>query len=238
MEKKLEIFGSYEKGITDSKIIIGHNNTKYIVGGNARYNIRSNIIDWELMKNNSADQKNQINWINSVLKLPKYIDNTDTLCAILQELMSLSHIDFLKFLEKSLNLNEAIIIQLRRLFYIIVQKDTKDMCQIEFCPYEPVKRITQLLDAMNKINTIKIGVDLESFDKIKTIVNDIKNIKKLKDSKIDIIFQEQENDNLSKKIDKFVKIYEAVYPELQQIERDNITVAQKIEDICNIIEDF
>jgi hypothetical protein len=245
MIANLEIFGSYEASLNESKIMKGHNNINYVVGGNARYFTRSNIIDWNsVSKMNIGDAKIRV--INDIIKFPTYIDNHEMLCQAVHEINKLTNMEFLKLLENSLNLKESLVIQLRRLFYIIDKINASQNSEnsiisnysrpIEFCPYEPIKRIEILLDAWPDLdmdyNTLyyninPIALQLSRLNKKKIKLYDFKlpvtNLKK---------------STITTEMDKFINLYTSSYKVLHDIENINIEIAKKIEKINDILAEF
>jgi hypothetical protein len=97
--------------------ILGGYDANYSVGNNALYKIRGNILDWKLLPKKSNKLK-QIQTVNDILNLGKFIDNPKTLCKIIKEIYNLPDADLMKALSKSLNLQEPLEIALRKLYYV------------------------------------------------------------------------------------------------------------------------
>lgn len=244
MTTNLEIFGSYEASLNESKIIKGHNGINYVVGGNARYFTRSNIIDWTAVsKENIGEAKIRV--INDIMRFPTYIDDRELLLQTLHEINKLPSTEFLKLLENSLNLKESLLIQLRRLFYIIdkinASMNSEDSIipnyirPTEFCPYEPVRRIEILLEAWP---TLDKDYD-RLFYKITPLVSQLYKINKKKSK----LYEFKLDSNIKKstitaEMDNFITLYTSAYEVLHNIENINIGIAQKIEKINNILENF
>lgn len=234
----LEKYGSYENSITESKIIKGHNNVKYVVGGNARYKTRSNIIDWDLV--DKSNNKSKIKVINDIMQFPEYIDDSEILCTILNIILKLNDMDFAKLMEKSLNLNESIQVQLRRLFYIIdninKQAANKYESPTTYCPYEPIKRINILLN----VNIKEIPALSLKYSTISNITDNIKNIlikkHKLQNIKNATNINQDNQKNITNIMDAFMARYTNIYDTLHQIENTNIEVSQEIEQILDLLE--
>lgn len=237
----LEIYGSYEKSISESKIIKGHGNIKYVVGGNARYATRSNIIEWGLVVKSPVAK--QIKVINDILQFPQYLDDHETLQAVLHEINALSAKDFYKLLENSLQLKDALMIQLRRLFYIIdvlCQKQSTSIIQhnykrpTEFCPYEPVKRIQMLLDVWHDDKDYtKVYAALKPLlmDFIVLLQKKYKLLStKLKSAKA--------AHDITGEMNVFVVRYKSAYNTLDALEKINVQVAQRMEKILDVLESF
>ena len=229
----LEIFGSYEKSLAESKIITGHNNIKYVIGGNARYYTRGNITDWNSI--DKSDVKLQIKTINDILKFPIYIDDEKLLLRALYEINNLHSGDFFKLLEKALNLKESILIQLRRLFYIVkkfITTDTEDKT-IEFCPYEPIVRIESLLDSWP-------GMDLDCSELYYTLQTPIAKLDQLIEKKNKLLYLKMANSEkkstITDEMDKFLSSYKNGYQILYNLEKINIEIALQLEKINDLLE--
>lgn len=241
----LEIFGSYEMSLTESKIITGHNKIKYVVGGNARYQTRSNIIEWNMV--NKPNMGNaQVKVINDILQFPEYIDDREVLYHLLQEVNKLPDEDFFKLLENSLNLKEALIIQLRRLFYIIDRMNTMQnqpnsitpnyVRPTEFCQYEPIKRISILLEAGSNSDTDQT----ELYNQIKPLVDNFERLVDKKNKLFTTLLKykvsKQKTTDISSEMNKFIEKYLATYDVLHKIELSNVMIAQSLETILNLME--
>jgi hypothetical protein len=252
-EDDLKIYGSYEK---NTKTIKGHNNIRYAVGGTARHNIRSNIIDWKLIQQNDNQQNDnqqndnqqndnqqndnqqndkKIKIINDILNLPEYISDQDSLIEILKEV---SNTGTLEFLIKSLNLNEPIIIQLRRLFYILKSNNSTNPNHndITFCPYDSQTRLNNLL---NKLDGISIDVCKESnlrslIDQIIALYDKKKSI--LAGNKAQYEKEVVYGKTLDESIDVFMQLYKNNYQNLFDIENINIDIAQILESISDLLD--
>lgn len=242
-----KIVGGYKSSLNDSKIITGYNNIKYMVGGNARYKTRSNVIDWNLVDKTNFGEA-QIKVINEIMQFPEYLTDKKIIYEILVQITKLPNIDFLNLLEKSLNLNEGIIIQLRRLFYIIDKINKIDKIDkinkiyirpTEFCQYEPVNRINILL---NLPTNIMVSDLIE--EQLKNLIININN---LTNEKLEIKNQEEtsefividkntcEKNNLTcEKMTEFISRYTSTYDALYKIEKINIIISQELEKICNL----
>lgn len=188
----------------ETNLIKGHDDTLYVTGGNAKYNVQSNIVSLEAMKNS---------------KSVKGFEQID---------LQLSNEEFLKELEKSLNLDESIVIQLRRLFYVLPDSKNQDK---KFCHKNPKQCILNLLDL----------TDTDFFnkekDKIKQIIKGIEyNIEKR-----DVIRSKFDKSQVIGDasiyvfdIDVFINIYKKSLPILEEIEQININIAKKIEELISI----
>jgi hypothetical protein len=237
--EKLIIFGSYESSLASSTVLIGHDNVNYVVGGNAANSLRSNIIDWEL----STDRTSQINTINSIFQF-----NDDMLALIekdsfvlsdfIQDMNKLHDNELLLLLEKSMNLKESIVIVLRRLFYIIQVLIPGSF--IKFCPYEPEKRIQDLLidindDFGNSDNNIDISKIKIIICNINTLIDKKKALMISSSTKAEEIPSIIENDiNIDMEI--FMKRYINLYPTLVDIEKINIEIAEQISVLITTIK--
>lgn len=235
LEKELLVYGSYEKSLHQTEVIVGHQNVVYMVGGNAHYNVRSNVIDWRLSQAENA--ANLVGQINSILNLSTYVDDELILSNLLDELAELNFTDLIKFLEKSLRLNEAVCIQLRRLFYIIQNianhGKVEQEPEIKFCPYEPVTRINRLLEQAN------IMINSQDYDNIITLIEEANElIHKKREITTDQPnpYKTGQDQDILEKISNFIKIYGEIYPALEETEKLNIQIAKKLESICNILE--
>lgn len=232
-----EIFGSYEKSLTELRTIMGHNNTIYMVGGNARFYLKSGIQEWEL--SSKMDIKSQIKIINQILNISPQIIDPDDMYIFLLEINKLSGHKFIKFMEKSMKLYEPIEIQLRKLFYTILDKFTdggkNDKYHTEFCKYEPLYRINTLLNTLDQ-NDLKMPISNENYQKIYNAYNDIKNII---ESKNDETFTHNPNidskSNLTSLMDFIIKSYKLLFPILKNIERKNIKISKNIEIISDVV---
>jgi hypothetical protein len=244
------------------------------MGGNSRNNARGIVIDWNLAlktfnktshKLGSQPKKSKeilIHHINKILNLVEYVHNPETLCELLHEMFELQPSDYVKFLEHTLNLNEAIIIQLRKLFYVFVELDKDDKYRVEFCPFTPIARIEKLLDLMHadkENEALSYEIKDSKFKELEDIIDEIKeyvykrdiirdnansndtlkNI--LKDGiKVESMdYNEHNNDKvlfnkLIQYMDKFIKSCEILYKSLDDIEKINIEIASKIERLASI----
>lgn len=235
-----EIFGSYENSLNDSKMLIGHNDTTYMVGGNARYNLKSNIEEWELASNSNVT--NLIKIINQMLNISPQITDSDNLYIFLQEVNKLQKIEFIKFMEKSLNLYEPIQIQLRKIFYVILDKFTNggknDKYHIGFCKFEPLTRINNLLNALDQ-NDLSISITDEQYDKI---YNQYQKIKDLTESKhADLNFtlggdSIDSVDSLKSLMDHIIESHKPLFPILNDIEKKNIQIAECLSDMAEVLK--
>jgi hypothetical protein len=234
IEPKLEIFGSYEKSLTESKIIVGHDKIKYVVGGNARYTTRSNIIDWNLVKSENIGDS-QIKTINNILQFPEYIDDRETLYKLLHQINKLKTSDFLKLLENSLNLKESIMIQLRRLFYIVdkINGVPGYIKPTGFCPYVPVQRIEILLaeNAEVKLDYTALYKTIHPF--VIQYISLIKKKSTLFNSKLQSVESKSQYNKINIEMNKFVSLYTSAYDTLHAIENVNVEIAQCFEKICD-----
>lgn len=231
-EDTKEIFGSYEKSLSDSKTITGHNNTVYMVGGNARYNLKSNIDEWGLAANSGID--NQIKIINQILNISPQITDSDELSIFLQELIKLKQDEFVKFMEKSMNLYEPIQIQLRKLFYAILDKFTddgkNDKYHIGFCKFEPITRINALLNMLDKAD-LETPILVEQFQKIADAVAAIEILSESKRMNINFTIGGAIIDSavdLKPLMDRIVELHGPLFPVLNAIEKKNILIAENI----------
>jgi hypothetical protein len=246
MNNITEIFGSYEKSLSESKTLIGHNDTTYMVGGNARYNLKSNMEEWELASNSNLNgQINSINLIkiiNQILNISPQITDHDELYIFLQELNKLKNDEFVKFMEKSLNLYEPIQIQLRNLFYVILNKFTdggkNDKYHVGFCKFEPLTRINNLLNALDP-SDLSVYVTDGQFDKI---IEQYTKIKFLIESKLgDSNFANggapiDSNDNLKSLMDRIIESHKPLFPILNKIEKKNIEIAECLAAMSEVLK--
>lgn len=219
--------------------IIGHDATTYVIGGNASYNIRGNILDWE-----SDNKLNKIELTNQILNLPNKLDSNE-LVIMLKKLLNLQNIDFVKFLEKSLNLREAIIIQLRRLFYSFDKFDSLSKKNKVFCHKDPKTCILTLI----KNSSLNLShLNLSNLEKsLEEIISDIENeIKKREELRSFLSFKDgndkknKDKKNKDKKIEKYMSILinrcKVALPTLEQIEQSNNAIAKHMERMANIME--
>lgn len=163
MEESLKIYGSYQDTFNES--VMGHNNTKYIVGGNSRYNLRNNTIEFESLKAADLDVGIKIKQINTLLRLNPYILDMEELCQYLNTVLEKPTHEIISFLENSLNLKEPINIVLRKLFYILIKYDTMDQTRVEFCKLEPVVRTKKLVDSLNDLNIPILSKHMDNLEK-------------------------------------------------------------------------
>lgn len=242
----LEIYGSYEKSLSESKTITGHDNIKYVVGGNARYATRSNIIDWQSVST-SHFGTTQIKIINDIFNFPEYISDQETLLVLLYEINKLKSSNFYKLLENSLNLKESLVIQLRRMFYIIDAICTKQNITnalthnytrpTEFCQYEPVKRIHILLEHWRETDTNCTTL----YAALKPLI--IQFIK-LTQQKHKLLSTPLKKSSVKQTIDlvaemsTFVSRYKKSYDTLHTIENTNVKIACVLESINAVLESF
>lgn len=233
----VEGFGSYRDNINNSEIIQGHENTLYVMGGNAQYNIQSNMISWDNIKNSSElSSKDQIILINQILRLPSKIESKDALNKKIEEILGLPNKDFIEFLENSLNLNESIIVELRRLFYIFIECDAKnkkaDKIDKKFCHKNPKKCIIDLLestsiltDLVTSNNSIvkmlkEIEAEIEKRNEIRNAFNKIPN----------------DTDDIEKNMDNFIDNCKDASSTLEEIESINNSIAKKLEKLAKELE--
>jgi hypothetical protein len=189
----------------ETNLIKGHDDTLYVTGGNAKYNVQSNIVSLEAMKNS---------------KVVKDFEQID---------LQLSDEEFLKELEKSLNLDESIVIQLRRLFYALPNSKNQDK---KFCHKNPKQCILNLLDLTDE------DVFNKEKDKIKQIIKGIEyNIEKR-----DVVRSKFDKSQITGEasiyvfdIDVFINIYKKSLPILEEIEQININIAKKIEELITVL---
>jgi len=234
-----EIFGSYEQSLNDSKTLIGHNDITYMVGGNARYNLKSNMEEWKLAS--KLNQNDQIKSINQILNIKPQIIDPDELHIFLQELNKLSNNEFVKFMEKSLNLYEPIQIQLRKLFYVILDKFTDggkdDKYHIGFCQFEPITRINNLLNMLD-LKDLETAVSDEQYDKILDTVGIIKIILGAKQGASNFALGGNPIDSeadLGSLMDRIIESHKPLFPILNEIEKKNIEIAEKLEIISDAL---
>jgi hypothetical protein len=212
---ELEIYGSYEKDIANTKLITGHKNIRYMVGGTARYNIRSNIVDLRMMPETKSPEE-KIKLVADILNI-----NANTLT------------DQTKLYDtfiKSLKLNEPINIQLRRLFYIL--KDRYPSAKTEFCQFEPKVRIFKLLDEIGTDDIQLTSIQKEELNKFIFEVNDLCNKRAGISKNINI----QPNKNNDELIDMIIDYYKNNYETLYEIEDINIQIALLLEKIAETLE--
>jgi hypothetical protein len=247
MVDKLKIYGSYQDSLNNLKMIGGHNSTNYMIGGNVRYNIRNNIIDWELLKSTDINPAIKINQINSLFKFRKFISDPKELYYEISNILNLSNLEFGKMMERSLNLDEPIILQLRKLFYILNEYDYGDIFQIEFCKLEPIKRLNSLLTMLENTD---IKVSSSVYEKIEKHFNNIKNMIEKKNNlflhnfytksiksieSIESIKNIENNKNIDDIIDIFIKKYEEWFDILEKVEKINVNIAFELEKISDLI---
>jgi hypothetical protein len=236
-----EIFGSYEKSLSESKTIKGHNDTTYMVGGNARYNLKSNMEEWELASNSDVNNQikpiNLIKTINQILNISPPITNLDELYIFLQELNKLQNSEFVKFMEKSMNLYEPVQIQLRKLFYVILDKFTNngknDKYHIGFCKFEPITRINALLNTLDK-GDLETPISDEQFQKISSAAYSIKTLLESKLGASNFTMGGAPIDSeadLKSLMDRIVESHKQLFPVLNEIEKKNILIAENLDVI-------
>jgi hypothetical protein len=263
MEEKLTIYGSYQDTFQES--VIGHNDTKYIVGGNGRYNLRNNTIEFELLKSTDIEPTIKTKQISTLLKLRPHIDDPQELCQYLNALLDKPIEEIIRFLEKSLDLKEPITIVLRKLFYILIKHDKDDKTHIEFCKLEPTVRIKQLLEALTQLD---IPIILKHINKLTNLYEEIKGLVSQKTDLIGLLDTEsdtspyitveesykddvsendispyiEENSPSSKSqcdldpiLDQLIDIYTKTYPTLEKIEVININISKNLEKICQLL---
>ena len=93
--------------------------------------------------------------------------NLDELKVDIEEVMRLDDKSYIEFIEKSLNLNESIIVELRRMFYIFVKYgSSNEVGEInkdkKFCHKNPKKCILSLLESIKVLEFDNV----ESLEKI------------------------------------------------------------------------
>lgn len=238
---KLEIYGSYEKSLNESKTIKGHAGIKYVMGGTARYVTRSNVIDWD-MTNKTKFNDQYIQVINQIMNFPEYVTDADVLTKLLTEITKMNLTNFIKLMEKSMNLNEAIMIQLRRLFYVIdainVKTDVDYVRVAEFCPYEPLVRIRKLLSVM------KVHGDFIYYKDIEPLMNELQRLLQEKDvlptMQPSIVATDftimKDTFKLTKLMNKFMEMYSWSYPTFHKLENINIEISKVMEQIIDYLE--
>jgi hypothetical protein len=213
---ELEIYGSYEKGMANTKLITGHKNIRYMVGGTARYNIRSNIMDLRMMPETKSPEE-KIKLVADILNI-----NVNTLT------------DQTKLYDtfiKSLKLNEPINIQLRRLFYIL--KSRCPSTKTDFCQFEPKVRICKLIDEIGTDDIQLTSIQKEELNKLISEVNDLCHKRAGISKNINIQPNKKDNDEL---VNMIIDYYKNNYETLYEIEDINIQIAQLLEKIAEILE--
>ncbi len=115
-----------------------------------------------------------------------------------------------------------------------------------YCPHEPIVRILHLftfplqevVTLLKKDNPeIFFSVDLVSaYKKIEQIIKQINVHKHPLKFKKDNNFSD--NDGLDACMERFLTLYRQTYPALEEREQNYISAAQKITEICNIVEDM
>ncbi len=226
---------SYIDNGTEIAIVRGHDDTKYMIGGNAEFNIKDKISLYKQSLGNIQDvilislfddmfPYLSIKTKSDVDDKLKYIENVD-------------NDELIEILENSLQLNESIIIQLRRLFYIFLdlEKDNpkydKDLKTKLFCHKNPNKCIAQIiiassLDFISEYNgdaVLAILSELESMLKIRNTIREKVNTKMLK------------YDSLESFLESLVKNYETNYEIFKTIEEENIDISKKIEELSDLL---
>ncbi len=257
-DKYLKIIGGLNiNSTTDNKTIKAYSKngeTKYVVGGKAAFKAKSNIIDWEIYKD--LGQKDKIVYvINDILNIPYKIDDPKKLTLLLNEINNLPKKDLIKVLTDSMELNEALVVALRRLYYVwadviellmdksnIKDPDLSNYIHKGFCPYEPKERVLNILEYpieqfLDKIDLEKVNFN-EIYEKIKEIE---KEIDLLLDKSIDLKVLEKSKENtinkdLEKNMDIFVENYKELFEDLQKQEEIYIALAEHIEKITDSIE--
>ncbi len=102
--------------LCNDKQVLGGYNAKYMVGGETLYKMQNNILEWKLLPKEA--QKKQIQTINDILNLPKFIDDPKVLCKIIKEIYNLPNKELIEVMTKSLSLKKPLEISLRKLFYV------------------------------------------------------------------------------------------------------------------------
>lgn len=231
----IKVIGSAEKKSTHIK---GHDNITYTIGGNARHNTISKFIDWKL--NENAEE------IADIFNIE---NKPDAILQYLTELMNLSNFEFMNKLDKLLNLREPIIIQYRRLFYILIKINRHIIGSmyddpVKFCPYEPDIRIKQLLELMPwdqvveefKITEETLNSLAECELEIKDLTDQIKDLKlnsncKKESGETSEIYQQTPES----KMDSFVDILKNC-GSIGKIEEMYIRIAKKLETMSDLLE--
>lgn len=239
-----KIYGSYEQNQTKCTVITGHNNTKYLVGGDARFNIRSKILDWKLCRVRQIRKS----IIKIIFKIPsdnEVYDDPKLINEIVEEVINLKPKDFIKCLENSLDLNESLKIEFRRLFYNIQSYDIDDKTRTEYCPFEPIVRIKALLTEMPELliptrKAAQIPLYIEYVNKFLEKKKSIyKSIKKEKMEAPNYIVPDYERTKdeirMENSMDKFLAYYEHYYKVLDALEEVNIEIARNLDIIAVMI---
>lgn len=248
IEQGLEIFGAYETSADTTKIIKGCDNIDYMIGGNARHNIRSNIMDWRISDKNLDVTVREI---NKILDLSTPIKDPEILNNYLHDIINQPKVEFLNFFEKSLKLKDSIHLQLRRLFSILdkynnLNNQLNDK-RVKFCPFEPVVRIHALLDSMNDPILFDKSEKIMIYaNKIKDLVNEKKQL--IDDKQIELPAKEDADSDMfeksqkklikeiNEKMEKFLELYSKTYSILNEMEQINCSIAKNLESINNILE--
>lgn len=259
-DKYLKILGGLNiNSSIDNKTIKAYSKngeTKYVVGGKAAFKVKSNIIDWQIYKD--LGQKDKIVYvINDILNISYKIDDPKKLSLLLHELNSLGKQDLTKVLRDSMELNESLVVSLRRLYFVwadiiellmdksnIKDPNLDNYKHKGFCPYEPTERVLNILEYpveqfLDKIEFEKINFnDLynELIEVEKEIPNKNEDEDKQDDEDEDKTKDKFPEDDLEKSMDIFIENYKNLFEYLQKEEERYIFLSQKIEKITDIIE--
>lgn len=255
MEDQLRVFGSYDESCKNAETIKGHNNTRYTIGGNARFNSRGSSIDWFLtigssqltLFDNDKIDKNIIDSINSTLNINPEIEDPDKLSQLLDKLIQLQGKEFLKTMARILKLTEPIMIELRRMHYIILKlKDIQegDRSYIKFCPYEPSLRMKNIMvDGLkiSKVNASNVNMISSDISRLISEINDIEfdnpnSISNIIEEYPDKKSNENKIEKLKKQFSEFVTLYTDTFPQLEKMEKLYVRISKKLESICDILE--
>lgn len=255
-DKYLKILGGLNINSSSNNQIIKayskNGETKCVVGGKAAFKVKSNIIDWQIYKD--LGQKDKIVYvINDILNIPYKIDDPKKLSLLLHELNSLGKQDLIKVLRDSMELNESLVVALRRLYYVwadiiellmdkskIKDPNLDNYKHKGFCPYEPKERVLNILEYpieqfLNKIEFEEINFN-DLCNKLIEVEKEIPDKKEIIEEDKNEISHISLKNNLEQSMDIFIENYKNLFEYLQEEEEKYIFLSQKIEKITDIIE--
>lgn len=234
MNRTLEGFGSYRENACTSDMMRGHDNTLYMTGGNTEYSLQSSIALLNALKqqSNTSNKSNQKMIIGRILKLSDVLLDETQLSNIIKEILELSNRKLLEYLANLANLDEPIVIELRRLFYIF--SSDKSEQKKKFCHKIPKKCIMDLVE----FESLERLDDPDINKQTRELLADVNTLLDIRDDKYDTasIVAYDNNQTLVDQIDCFVNTYKTLSPILIDIEKINIDIAKKLEELANMIQ--
>jgi hypothetical protein len=166
MEEANSITGGYKR----SKKRINTIDGELSVGGMSEYKIRSNILEWRMLK----DDSDKVRAVNYILNLPEMIKSEEALCKLINKVLGSGEL-LAMFIDKSFEIKNPLEASIKTLFYTwkelievviyeyLKEKKIKSKGPLEhpeikknmesagyklpgYCPHEPTKRLQQLLE--------------------------------------------------------------------------------------------